>query len=178
MKAISESSRPDVELILGGTTLLTPDDMFELMLGSQAQPSMLKRPILTSRGGAQGIRIEVPSNLDYLPSALYQNFQFLVEQYVNSMKSVVDTTTRSGSQQLMNILGHPLSQAADVPTIFHQFAAPAITAFAVILRKCTYCWSYASQMREGGRPWKANLKVRGWHSTILESQVVANKILN
>ncbi|CAN6295337.1 unnamed protein product [Urochloa humidicola] len=34
MKAISESSRPDVELILGGTTLLTPDDMFELMLGS------------------------------------------------------------------------------------------------------------------------------------------------
>ncbi|CAN6374275.1 unnamed protein product [Urochloa humidicola] len=33
MKAISESSRPDVELILGGTTLLTPDDMFELMLG-------------------------------------------------------------------------------------------------------------------------------------------------
>jgi len=34
MKAISESSRPDVELVLGGTTLLTPDDMFELMLGS------------------------------------------------------------------------------------------------------------------------------------------------
>ncbi|KAG8090714.1 hypothetical protein GUJ93_ZPchr0011g27934 [Zizania palustris] len=36
MKAISESSRPDVELILGGTTLLTPDDMFELMLGSSS----------------------------------------------------------------------------------------------------------------------------------------------
>ncbi|KAL6870757.1 hypothetical protein ACP4OV_014605 [Aristida adscensionis] len=34
MKAISECSRPDVELILGGTSLLTPDDMFELMLGS------------------------------------------------------------------------------------------------------------------------------------------------
>ncbi|TVU04188.1 hypothetical protein EJB05_50213 [Eragrostis curvula] len=34
MNAISESSRPDVELILGGTTLLTPDDMFQLMLGS------------------------------------------------------------------------------------------------------------------------------------------------
>ncbi|KAF8745066.1 hypothetical protein HU200_013480 [Digitaria exilis] len=34
MKAISESSTPDVELILGGTTLLTPDDMFQLMLGS------------------------------------------------------------------------------------------------------------------------------------------------
>ncbi|EES18766.2 sec1 family domain-containing protein MIP3 [Sorghum bicolor] len=34
MTAISESSRPDVELILGGTSLLTPDDMFELMLGS------------------------------------------------------------------------------------------------------------------------------------------------
>ncbi|KAF0923176.1 hypothetical protein E2562_003387, partial [Oryza meyeriana var. granulata] len=26
MKAISESNRPDVELVLGGTTLLTPDD--------------------------------------------------------------------------------------------------------------------------------------------------------
>lgn len=36
MSAISESSRPDVELILGGTTLLTPDDMFELMLGSSS----------------------------------------------------------------------------------------------------------------------------------------------
>ncbi|KAJ1264293.1 hypothetical protein BS78_09G252400 [Paspalum vaginatum] len=36
MTAISESSRPDVELILGGTTLLTPDDMFELMLGSSS----------------------------------------------------------------------------------------------------------------------------------------------
>ncbi|KAL6658404.1 hypothetical protein ACP70R_003990 [Stipagrostis hirtigluma subsp. patula] len=36
MKAISESSRPDVELILGGTSLLTPDDMFELMLGSSS----------------------------------------------------------------------------------------------------------------------------------------------
>uniref|UniRef100_A0A0E0F2X7 Sec1 family domain-containing protein MIP3 n=1 Tax=Oryza meridionalis TaxID=40149 RepID=A0A0E0F2X7_9ORYZ len=36
MKAISDSSRPDVELILGGTTLLTPDDMFELMLGSSS----------------------------------------------------------------------------------------------------------------------------------------------
>ncbi|KAM3311873.1 hypothetical protein ACQJBY_032090 [Aegilops geniculata] len=36
MKAISESGRPDVELILGGTTLLTPDDMFELMLGSSS----------------------------------------------------------------------------------------------------------------------------------------------
>lgn len=36
MKAISESSRPDVELILGGTTLLSADDMFELMLGSSS----------------------------------------------------------------------------------------------------------------------------------------------
>jgi hypothetical protein len=33
MNAISVSNRPDVELILGGTTLLTPDDMFDLMLG-------------------------------------------------------------------------------------------------------------------------------------------------
>ncbi|XP_062197233.1 sec1 family domain-containing protein MIP3-like [Phragmites australis] len=36
MTAISESNRPDVELILGGTTLLTPDDMFELLLGSSS----------------------------------------------------------------------------------------------------------------------------------------------
>lgn len=31
--ALSESSRPEVELILGGTTFLTPKDMFELLLG-------------------------------------------------------------------------------------------------------------------------------------------------
>lgn len=35
-KAISESGRPDVELILGGTTLLTPDNMFDLFLGSSS----------------------------------------------------------------------------------------------------------------------------------------------
>lgn len=34
MEAVSESRKPDTELILGGTTLLTPDDMFELLLGS------------------------------------------------------------------------------------------------------------------------------------------------
>lgn len=32
-EAVSESGRPDVEVILGGTTLLTPKDMFELLLG-------------------------------------------------------------------------------------------------------------------------------------------------
>ncbi|OIS99059.1 PREDICTED: sec1 family domain-containing protein MIP3 [Nicotiana attenuata] len=32
-EALSESSRPEVELIIGGTTLLTPNDMFELLLG-------------------------------------------------------------------------------------------------------------------------------------------------
>ncbi|CAN4117591.1 unnamed protein product [Withania somnifera] len=32
-EALSESSRPEVELVLGGTTLLTPSDMFELLLG-------------------------------------------------------------------------------------------------------------------------------------------------
>ncbi|KAH0722049.1 hypothetical protein KY289_005093 [Solanum tuberosum] len=32
-EALSESSRPEVELILGGTTLLTPNNMFELLLG-------------------------------------------------------------------------------------------------------------------------------------------------
>ncbi|GAA0140965.1 membrane trafficking regulatory protein [Lithospermum erythrorhizon] len=32
-EALAESSRPDVELIIGGTTLLTPNDMFDLLLG-------------------------------------------------------------------------------------------------------------------------------------------------
>lgn len=36
MEAVSESSRPDIELILGGTTLLTPNDMFELLMGSSS----------------------------------------------------------------------------------------------------------------------------------------------
>lgn len=35
-EALSESSRPDKVLILGGTTLLTPDDMFELLLGESS----------------------------------------------------------------------------------------------------------------------------------------------
>ncbi|KAL5573771.1 hypothetical protein UlMin_023368 [Ulmus minor] len=35
-EAISDSGRPDVELILGGTTLLTPDDMLDLLLGSSS----------------------------------------------------------------------------------------------------------------------------------------------
>lgn len=32
MEAITENGRMGTELILGGTTLLTPDDMFDLML--------------------------------------------------------------------------------------------------------------------------------------------------
>ncbi|KAH0456618.1 hypothetical protein IEQ34_014525 [Dendrobium chrysotoxum] len=36
MEAISESSRPDMELIIGGTTLLIPDDMYDLLLGSSS----------------------------------------------------------------------------------------------------------------------------------------------
>lgn len=32
-EAASESGRPDLQLILGGTTLLTPDDMVDLLLG-------------------------------------------------------------------------------------------------------------------------------------------------
>lgn len=32
-EALTESSRPDIELILGGTTFLTPDNMCELLLG-------------------------------------------------------------------------------------------------------------------------------------------------
>ncbi|XXG62589.1 hypothetical protein AAC387_Pa05g0916 [Persea americana] len=35
-EAVSESSGPDVELILGGTTLLTPDNIFDLLLGSSS----------------------------------------------------------------------------------------------------------------------------------------------
>ncbi|CAH8389802.1 unnamed protein product [Eruca vesicaria subsp. sativa] len=32
-EAVAESGRPDIGLVTGGTTLLTPDDMFELLLG-------------------------------------------------------------------------------------------------------------------------------------------------
>ncbi|KAK2981352.1 hypothetical protein RJ640_013143, partial [Escallonia rubra] len=35
-EALSESGRPDIELILGGTTLLTPNDMFDLLLGDSS----------------------------------------------------------------------------------------------------------------------------------------------
>ncbi|KAK3007985.1 hypothetical protein RJ639_013761 [Escallonia herrerae] len=35
-EALSESGRPDIELILGGTTLLTPNDMFNLLLGDSS----------------------------------------------------------------------------------------------------------------------------------------------
>ncbi|CAN1351967.1 Sec1 family domain-containing protein MIP3 [Linum perenne] len=35
-EALSESERPDVELILGGTTILTPDDMFDLLIGESS----------------------------------------------------------------------------------------------------------------------------------------------
>ncbi|XP_010506107.1 PREDICTED: sec1 family domain-containing protein MIP3 isoform X3 [Camelina sativa] len=32
-EAVSESGRPDINLVIGGTTLLTPDDMFDLLMG-------------------------------------------------------------------------------------------------------------------------------------------------
>ncbi|KNA23171.1 hypothetical protein SOVF_027240 [Spinacia oleracea] len=35
-EALSESERPNIELIVGGTTLLTPDNMFELLLGNSS----------------------------------------------------------------------------------------------------------------------------------------------
>ncbi|XP_074370523.1 sec1 family domain-containing protein MIP3 [Apium graveolens] len=35
-EALSESGRPEIELMLGGTTLLTPNDMFELLLGESS----------------------------------------------------------------------------------------------------------------------------------------------
>lgn len=35
-EALSESGRPDIELIVGGTTFLTPHDMFDLLLGDSA----------------------------------------------------------------------------------------------------------------------------------------------
>ncbi|KAH7671220.1 Sec1-like protein [Dioscorea alata] len=36
MEAVSESSRPEIEFVVGGTTLLTPDDMSGLLLGSSS----------------------------------------------------------------------------------------------------------------------------------------------
>lgn len=36
LEALSDSGRPDIELIIGGTTLLTPDDMLELLLGNSS----------------------------------------------------------------------------------------------------------------------------------------------
>lgn len=35
-EALSESGRPDIELVLGGTTFLTPDDMLDLLLGESS----------------------------------------------------------------------------------------------------------------------------------------------
>ncbi|XP_054811261.1 sec1 family domain-containing protein MIP3 isoform X1 [Prosopis cineraria] len=35
-EALSESGRPDIELLVGGTTLLTPDDMLDLLLGESS----------------------------------------------------------------------------------------------------------------------------------------------
>lgn len=32
-EALADCGRPDIEIILGGTTLLTPDDMLNLFLG-------------------------------------------------------------------------------------------------------------------------------------------------
>lgn len=32
-EALAESGRPDIELLVGGTTLLTPGDMLDLLLG-------------------------------------------------------------------------------------------------------------------------------------------------
>ncbi|CAL5212860.1 unnamed protein product [Lathyrus oleraceus] len=36
MEALAESGRPDIELLVGGTTLLTPDDMLDLLLGESS----------------------------------------------------------------------------------------------------------------------------------------------
>ncbi|XP_027345976.1 sec1 family domain-containing protein MIP3 isoform X2 [Abrus precatorius] len=35
-EALAESGRPDIELLVGGTTLLTPDDMLDLLLGNSS----------------------------------------------------------------------------------------------------------------------------------------------
>ncbi|KAF3444005.1 hypothetical protein FNV43_RR13695 [Rhamnella rubrinervis] len=42
-EALSDSGRPDIELILGGTTLLTPDDMLDLLLGNSSFISNLDK---------------------------------------------------------------------------------------------------------------------------------------
>ncbi|PNX72872.1 hypothetical protein L195_g028770, partial [Trifolium pratense] len=36
LEALAESGRPDIELLVGGTTLLTPDDMLDLLLGDSS----------------------------------------------------------------------------------------------------------------------------------------------
>ncbi|GAU40516.1 hypothetical protein TSUD_92880 [Trifolium subterraneum] len=36
LEALAESGRPDIELLVGGTTLLTPDDMLDLLLGNSS----------------------------------------------------------------------------------------------------------------------------------------------
>ncbi|KAL0769853.1 hypothetical protein YC2023_048432 [Brassica napus] len=36
-EAVGESGRPDIGLVIGGTTLLTPEDMFELLLGHESK---------------------------------------------------------------------------------------------------------------------------------------------
>ena len=35
-EALSESGRPEIELLLGGTTFLTPDDMLDLLMGDSS----------------------------------------------------------------------------------------------------------------------------------------------
>lgn len=35
-QALVDSGRPDIELLVGGTTLLTPDDMLDLLLGDSS----------------------------------------------------------------------------------------------------------------------------------------------
>jgi len=35
-EALAESGRPDIELLVGGTTLLTSNDMLDLLLGNSS----------------------------------------------------------------------------------------------------------------------------------------------
>lgn len=36
LEALSEIGRPDIELIMGGTTFLTPDDMLDLLMSKSS----------------------------------------------------------------------------------------------------------------------------------------------
>ncbi|CAK7348137.1 unnamed protein product [Dovyalis caffra] len=57
-EALSESGRPDIELILGGTTFLTPDDMLMLLMGDSSYLT-LNTKVANSLNNTNGIRFDL-----------------------------------------------------------------------------------------------------------------------